>query len=62
MAGKRRLDAIDTIDTATHLLHRLQSEGWVLDSIEHHLEYTELSKKGPFLPIGAEVTIHLIPR
>ena len=60
--GKPRLDAIDTVETATHFLHRLQAEGWVLDSLEHHLEYAELSKKGPFLPVGAEVVIHLIPR
>ena len=62
MPGKRRMDAVDTIDTATNYLHRLQSDGWALESIEHNIEYAELSKKGPLLPIGAELTIRLIPR
>lgn len=63
MAGKRRMDAVDTVDLVTGFLHRLQAEGWALDEFEHHIEYAQVHKdKGPILPVGAELTIRLIPR
>lgn len=57
----KRIDSSDTIDEATHYLHRLQSAGWGLQSIEHEIEYGSASPKSPKLPIRATVTIRLIP-
>lgn len=57
----RRLDAQDTVDIATHLLHRLQAEGWVLEEMEHEIEYVRLDPKAPRLPVRATVVVRLIP-
>lgn len=57
----KRYDAADTVDTATNLLHRLQAEGMVLASLDYSMEYATTSPKNPKLPIGAVVTIRLIP-
>ncbi len=57
----KRLDAADSVDTATHLLHRLQSDGWVVDSIQTDCEYHEAKEGAPKLPIRNIVTIALVP-
>jgi len=58
---KRRMDAPDTIDAAIHYLSKLQSEGWGLARIEHSVDYASATKKGKQLPVGATVTIELVP-
>jgi hypothetical protein len=60
--GKRRLDAPDTVDVATHMLHRLQAEGWAVEELEWNVEYQTLEDKGARIPVGAEVTVRLVPR
>ncbi len=57
----KRIDAADSIDTATHLLHRLQADGWVLDTIQSEAEYYQAKDEAPKLPIRTVVTIALIP-
>jgi hypothetical protein len=57
----KRYDAADTVDTATNLLHRLQSEGMVLSDLAYDIEYSTLEPKGQKFPVSATVTIHLIP-
>lgn len=57
----KRMDPQDTIDTATHFLHRLQAEGWALSDLEHSIEYAGVSPKGVRLPVSASVSIKLIP-
>ena len=58
-----RMDAADTVDVATHLLHRLAAEGWVLESYDFDIEYATPSKnpKDPKLPIASVVTVRLVP-
>jgi hypothetical protein len=63
----KRIDAADTVDTVTHLLHRLQSEGWAVKSavLEHGygtpLGNGEAKHGATLLPTKATVTIELIP-
>jgi hypothetical protein len=57
----KRIDGADTVDTATHFLHRLQAEGWVLDELEHFVEYSSPTAKGQKMPISATVTVRLSP-
>jgi hypothetical protein len=62
--AKGRIDAADTIDTATHFLHRLAAEGWALASLEHEFQYgspAPKDPKAPLLPIEAKLVITLIP-
>ena len=61
MASKH-VDPGDTIDGATHYLHKLQSEGWTLQKLDHELEYAESRKNGPKLLVASKVIIRLIPR
>lgn len=58
----KKVDPGDTIDQATHYLHRLQAEGWTLSNLEHELEYGQSRPNGPKLLISSTVTIKLIPR
>jgi len=58
--AKHRIDAQDTVDVATNLLHRLQSEGWALSLLEWDVAYAT-SEKGPKMPISAKVIIELEP-
>lgn len=60
--AKGKVDPGDTIDQATHYLHKLQAEGWTLEGMTHELEYGESRKDGPKLLIRSTVTIKLIPR
>ena len=60
--ANNKVDAGDTIDQATHYLHKLQSEGWTLEELSHNLEYGESRKGGPKLLIRSTVTIKLTPR
>lgn len=61
----RRIDAADTVDTATHHLHRLQAEGWVLERLDTRMEYGTVSKdpkaKTPKIPVAAVITVRLVP-
>jgi hypothetical protein len=58
----KQVDAGDTIDSATHYLHKLQAEGWTLETLNHTLEYGQSRKHGPKLLIASVVTVRLIPR
>ena len=60
MPGKR-YESADTLETALHLLHKLQSEGLVLEDLEWKVKYSKASRKGPKIPTGAVVTIRLTP-
>lgn len=55
----KRIDAEDTVDLATHFLHRLQAEGWGVASIEHQVEYQSVGARK--LPVGATVLVRLVP-
>lgn len=57
----KRMDGADTIEMAVHYIAKMASEGWVLDNLEHQIEYAQLSPKAPRLPMKATVTITLIP-
>jgi hypothetical protein len=59
--GKQKIESQDTIDTATHFLHRLQADGWALEGLEQEIEYAQARPGGPKLVIGSVVTIKLIP-
>ena len=56
-----RLDAADTVDVATNLLHKLQAEGWTLEESGLEIEYGLLKPGAPKLPIRAVVTVKLVP-
>jgi hypothetical protein len=55
------MEGEDTIDVATHFLHRLQADGWGLAGIEHHIEYVAPKPGARKLPIEATVLIRLTP-
>lgn len=61
----RRIDAADTVDTATHHLHRLAAEGWVLEQLDTKIEYATVAKdpsaKAPKIPVATVVTVRLVP-
>lgn len=59
--GKQKIDSSDTVDTATHFLHRLQSEGWAVKRLEHDIEYGQSTRNGPRKVIRAVVIVELIP-
>jgi len=58
----KKVETGDTIDSATHYLHKLQSEGWTLSELSHELEYAKARKDGPKLLIGSTLIIKLVPR
>jgi hypothetical protein len=60
--ANKKIDVGDTIDSATHYLHKLQSEGWTLQKMDHELEYSQSRKDGPKLLVASKVIIRLIPR
>jgi hypothetical protein len=60
--ANKKIDAGDTIDSATHYLHKLQSEGWTLQHLDHELEYAKSRNGGPKLLVASKVIIRLIPR
>ncbi len=55
----KRPEAPDTIDTATHLLHRLQLDGWGVCSVICEIEYGAPTSKSRLLPVEATVTVRL---
>ncbi len=55
----RRIDGEDTVDIATHLLHRLQAEGFAVKSCDWDVTYEQVGKIQ--LPVGATVVVELIP-
>lgn len=60
----KRMDSADTVDTATHFLHWLQSEGLVLSSMDYDLDYGTPAPKDPKAPrmvIGATLIVRLVP-
>lgn len=57
----KRIDAEDTVDVATHFLMKLQSEGWGVADIEHHVEYGTVKSGSKRLPVGATVLVRLVP-
>jgi hypothetical protein len=58
---KHRIDAPDTLDSAIHLLAKLQSEGWCLKRLDQVVDFERLDKKAPRIPVGTTITIKLIP-
>ena len=57
----KRIDAADTIDAATHFLHRLQADGWGLEALACDIEYQSPRPGARKLPIAATVTVRLTP-
>jgi hypothetical protein len=63
----KRIDAADTVDNVTHLLHRLQSDSWGILSASVEFEYGTPEGDGKpqhgktRLPVHATVTVELIP-
>lgn len=55
----KRLDGQDTVDVATHLLHRLQSEGMAVEECDWHVDYETVGKVR--FPTRATVTVTLVP-
>ena len=55
----KRVDGADTVDVATHLLHRWQSEGWGLEHADSEVEYARVGKHR--LPVRVTVTVSLVP-
>lgn len=61
MSGKSRIDTPDTVEMALHQLVKLQSEGWGTRRVEFEIDYGKPGKNAHRLPIGATLTIRLIP-
>ncbi len=57
----KRIDGEDTVDNSTHRLHRLQADGWAVREEHLEFEYAELKPGGARVPIGATLTVRLIP-
>ncbi len=57
--AKGRVSLEDTVDAAIHLLHKMQSEGWGMETLESEIDYAEVGKTR--LPVGATVTVRLVP-
>lgn len=55
----KRLDGSDTVDVATHLLHRLQAEGMAVQDVHWSTSYEEVG--GVRVPISARVVVDLLP-
>lgn len=51
----------DTVDNATHLLHRLQADGWGVRNVSVEFDYAALDGKASRLLVGATVHVELIP-
>lgn len=47
------------MDNAVHFLHRLQAEGWCVADIHCEFDHATLAKQR--IPVGATVTVKLIP-
>ena len=58
----KRMDGPDTVDLAIHWLTKLQSEGWALADLEHHIDHVPVGKGGRKLPVKATLTIRLVPQ
>jgi hypothetical protein len=54
--AKQRIDSADTVDNVTHLLHRLQADGWATKNANVEFDYKN------HLPVGVVVTVELVPR
>lgn len=59
--SKPRIDAPDTIELAHHWLLKMASEGWGIRRLDTEIDYAKPTKNGHRLPVGATVTISLIP-
>ncbi|MDE2096460.1 MAG: hypothetical protein KGL39_04380 [Patescibacteria group bacterium] len=66
----KRMEPPETVDNVTHLLHRLQSDGWGVAEANLQFEYGTLdgdrdAVKSPpgkrKLPYAAVVTVRLLP-
>jgi hypothetical protein len=57
----KRIDPPDTLDPVIGLLHRLQTEGWALDTVEHTVDYARPGDKARRIPVAAVVTVRLTP-
>lgn len=58
---KHRVETPDTLDDVIRLVAHLQSEGWGLDYLEHHIEYDTKGKHGKRVPIGIILTATMVP-
>lgn len=59
--GKQKLEPSDTVDAATHLLHRLQADGWTVKNVEQDYDYGTTRPGGRKLLISQTITIELVP-
>ncbi len=58
----KRRDAVDTVDVATHQLHRWQAEGYGVADLETRVDYSDTELTGGVrLPVEVFVTVRLIP-
>jgi hypothetical protein len=57
----KRIDAADTVDNVTHLLHGLQADGWAIATATVRFQHRSPGKSGAKLPVRARVTIELTP-
>lgn len=57
----KRLDAEDTVESALVFLRSLQADGWGVSTLDHRVEYAPVKAGSKKLPIGATVTIRLVP-
>lgn len=57
----RNADQGASIETAIHFLLKIQSEGWVLESMEYLIDHSRPRPEGPRLPVEAALIIRLAP-
>jgi hypothetical protein len=57
----KAISSSDTVDNATHFLHRLQADGWAIKSIDTDFDYASTTPKSPKFPVEATITIKLLP-
>lgn len=57
----KRVDAEDVGDIARHTLHRAEAEGFVVENVEFRIEWTTKNSAKRRMPIGATLTIKLVP-
>lgn len=53
------IGANDTVDNVTHVLHRLQVDGWGVRSVSVDFDYGEVGKQK--VPVEAVVRVELVP-
>ena len=63
MGKAQRVTAEDTVDSAIHMLHKMQAEGWGMESLNAEVEYAKVGDSKPVkIPVATVVTVRLVPR